>query len=66
MTKMLMVSALEFGHPVLLFVLLIAHNASFHIVLGDDARPHLMIAIGAALLSLLSPEILTVHTTDAQ
>jgi hypothetical protein len=33
MAKMLVVSALEFGHPVQLFVLLIADNAFLHVVL---------------------------------
>ncbi len=33
MAKMLVVSALEFGHPVLLFVLLIADDAFLHVVL---------------------------------
>jgi hypothetical protein len=33
MAKMLMVSALEFGHPVLLLVLLIANNSFLHVVL---------------------------------
>ena len=33
MAKMLVVSALEFGHPVLLFVLLIADDVFLHVVL---------------------------------
>jgi hypothetical protein len=51
MTKMLMVSALEFGHPVLLFVLLIADNAFLHVVLLNVEITDLQTASAAPLFA---------------